>query len=240
MELPGSAIPLIEAHGITRVYLRGQEKVEALRNIDLEIQPGTFNVIVGPSGGGKSTLLHLLGGIDRPTSGSLSVKGVALESASEAELTRFRRDHIGFVFQFFNLLPSISALENVAMPLLAKGWRRRDAMQRAEPFLEQVGLDSCKQRRPGQLSGGEQQRVAIARAFAGEPKLLMADEPTGNLDGATGFEVADLMFRLNREHGTTLVLVTHDLSLAARCGRRLSLAAGRLVGDERSEPLPSA
>jgi ABC-type lipoprotein export system ATPase subunit len=228
MNQPGTATPLIEAHGITRVYLRGQEKVEALRNINLEIQPGTFNVIVGPSGGGKSTLLHLLGGIDRPTSGSLLVKGVALESASEVELTRFRRDHIGFVFQFFNLLSSISALENVAMPLLAKGWRRRDAMQRAAPFLKQVGLDSCKQRRPGQLSGGEQQRVAIARAVAGEPCLVLADEPTGDLDANTSEEVMKLMLGLNRQLGTTFIVATHNERFAAFADRLFELRSGLL------------
>ncbi len=176
---------LIEARELSRVYQRGQEKVEALRSIVLDIPRGAFGVIVGPSGGGKSTLLHLLGGIDRPTSGKLSVNGVSLENASESELTRFRRENIGFVFQFYNLLPSISALDNVALPLLAKGWRRREALARAGELMAQVDLTNRQQHKPAELSGGEQQRVALARAIAGEPCLILADEPTGDLDAAS-------------------------------------------------------
>ena len=188
--------------------------------------------IVGASGSGKTTLLGLLAGLDQPTSGDVHVDGQALSTLDEDARAALRQRLLGFVFQSFQLLPALTALENVMLPLELAG--AGDAEPRARLWLDRVGLARRVTHYPRQLSGGEQQRVAIARAFAGEPKLLMADEPTGNLDGATGVEVADLMFRLNREHGTTLVLVTHDVALAARCGRRLSLAAGRVVGDERA------
>ena len=174
----------------------------------------------------------MLAGLDQPTSGDVWLDGQALTKLSEDERAAMRQRLVGFVFQSFQLLPALTALENVMLPLELAG--DGDPQPLARTWLERVGLGKRMHHYPRQLSGGEQQRVAIARAFAGDPKLLMADEPTGNLDGTTGVDVADLMFRLNREHGTTLLLVTHDATLAARCGRRLSLAAGQLVADESS------
>ena len=177
--------------------------------------------------------------LDRPTSGDVVIDGVALSTLDQDGCAAMRQRLLGFVFQSFQQLPALTALENVMLPLELAG--ATDATERARSWLSRVGLARRTTHYPRQLSGGEQQRVAIARAFAGEPKILMADEPTGNLDGATGIEVADLMFRLNRERGTTLLLVTHDVNLASRCERRLSLALGKLVGDERMElPKPAA
>src|SRR4029077_18246170 len=190
--------------------------------------------VVGASGSGKSTLLAILAGLDTPTTGSVELAGTDLFKLDEDPRARLRGPLVGFVCQSFQLLPALTALENVMLPLELKG--APEASGRAREWLARVGLAARVSHYPKQLSGGEQQRVAIARAFAGEPKLLMADEPTGNLDIATGKEVIDLMFRLNREHGTTLLLVTHDAGLAARCARRLSLGSGRLVGDERLVP----
>jgi putative ABC transport system ATP-binding protein len=186
--------------------------------------------IVGASGSGKTTLLGLLAGLDRPTSGEVWLGGTALNGLSEDARAALRQRWVGFVFQSFQLLPALTALENVMLPLELAG--TADAAARAREWLTRVGLAARVTHYPKQLSGGEQQRVAIARAFSGEPKVLMADEPTGNLDGTTGAEIADLMFELNRERGTTLLLVTHDATLAPRCGRRLSLAGGKLVTDE--------
>jgi putative ABC transport system ATP-binding protein len=225
--------PIIHAEALTKIVRSGDAPLTILDGVTFEVEPGASIAIVGASGSGKTTLLGLLAGLDRPTSGEIRIDGAALSILDEDALAAMRQRLLGFVFQSFQLLPALTALENVMLPQELAG--ASDAETRARSWLDRVGLAKRTTHYPRQLSGGEQQRVAIARAFAGEPKLLMADEPTGNLDGATGVEVADLMFRLNREHGTTLVLVTHDVSLAARCGRRLSLAAGRLVGDERSE-----
>jgi putative ABC transport system ATP-binding protein len=196
------------------------------------VESGATIAIVGASGSGKTTLLGLLAGLDQPTSGDVIVDGVALSTLDQDGCAAMRQRVLGFVFQSFQLLPALTALENVMLPLELAG--EAEAASRARTWLARVGLARRTTHYPRQLSGGEQQRVAIARAFATEPKLLMADEPTGNLDAATGVEIAELMFRLNREHGTTLLLVTHDVSLASRCERRLSLASGRLVGDERT------
>ncbi len=193
--------------------------------------PGETLAIVGASGSGKTTLLGLLAGLDLPSSGDVCLAGEQLSRLDEDARAALRQRVLGFVFQSFQLLPALTALENVMLPLELGG--AANARDSARAWLARVGLDKRGHHYPRQLSGGEQQRVAIARAFASEPRLLMADEPTGNLDGVTGAEVAELMFRLNREHGTTLLLVTHDETLATRCTRRLSLAAGRLVGDER-------
>jgi putative ABC transport system ATP-binding protein len=225
--------PIIHAEALTKIVRSGDAPLTILDGVTFEVEPGASIAIVGASGSGKTTLLGLLAGLDRPTSGEIRIDGAALSVLDEDALAAMRQRLLGFVFQSFQLLPALTALENVMLPQELAG--ASDAEARARSWLDRVGLAKRTTHYPRQLSGGEQQRVAIARAFAGEPKLLMADEPTGNLDGVTGVEVADLMFRLNREHGTTLVLVTHDVSLAARCGRRLSLAAGRLVGDERSE-----
>ena len=223
--------PIIRAEVLTKVVTSGDAPLTILDGVSFAVEPGASIAIVGASGSGKTTLLGLLAGLDRPTSGEVHVAGHALSGLDEDARAALRQRLLGFVFQSFQLLPALTALENVMLPLELAG--ADDAQARARTWLDRVGLGKRVTHYPRQLSGGEQQRVAIARAFAGEPKLLMADEPTGNLDGATGVEVADLMFRLNREHGTTLVLVTHDLALAARCGRRLSLSAGRLVGDDR-------
>jgi ABC-type lipoprotein export system ATPase subunit len=201
---------LIQAVGLKKVYKRGSEEIVALRDTNLSILPGEFIVIIGPSGSGKSTLLHLLGGIDRPTQGELYVNGVDLVAASEAALTRFRRDNIGFVFQFYNLLPSLNALDNVILPLLAKGMSWKASRARGAARLEQVSLSHRQKHTPGQLSGGEQQRVAIARAMVLEPCVILADEPTGDLDSATSKEIIQLMVHLNQQLGTTFVIATHN------------------------------
>jgi putative ABC transport system ATP-binding protein len=191
--------------------------------------------ILGPSGSGKTTLLGLLAGLDTPATGTVQLAGLELNSLSEDERARFRAGNIGFVFQTFQLVPTLTALENVLVPLELAGARGSAAelAARAHTLLERVGLGDRTDHYPQQLSGGEQQRVGLARAFAGEPKILFADEPTGNLDGETGARVIDLLVRLNEENATTLVLVTHDLELARRAGRVIRLASGRVISDER-------
>ena len=223
--------PIIRAAALTKIVQSGDEPLTILDAVAFDVAAGATIAIVGASGSGKTTLLGLLAGLDRPTSGDAVIDGVALSTLDQDGCAALRQRLLGFVFQSFQLLPALTALENVMLPLELAG--AADASERARSWLARVGLARRTTHYPRQLSGGEQQRVAIARAFAGEPKILMADEPTGNLDGVTGIEVADLMFRLNREHGTTLLLVTHDVSLASRCERRLSLALGRLIGDER-------
>jgi len=219
---------VIRAVNLHKVYSRGRERVEALRGVDLEVARGAFVVIRGPSGSGKSTLLHLLGGIDRPSRGSVLVNGTSLETAGERELTRFRRDHVGFIFQFYNLLPSIPALDNVILPLLAQRWTFAKARRRGVEMLAQVGLEGRRDHLPAELSGGEQQRVAIARALIVEPVVVLADEPTGDLDSESARGVMDLMTELNRRSGTTFVVATHNAELAARADRALDLRDGRL------------
>jgi putative ABC transport system ATP-binding protein len=203
--------------------------VNVLRGISLAVAPGETVSVVGPSGSGKSTMMMIIGGLERPSTGRVVVAGSELNGMNEDALARFRRDRIGIVFQSFHLVPTMNAVENVAIPLELAG--RRDAFARAEAGLEAVGLGHRLLHYPGQLSGGEQQRVALARAFAIAPKLLLADEPTGNLDTATGRLVIDLLFTLQAQHGTTLVLITHDASLAQRCDRIIRLADGRVVDD---------
>jgi putative ABC transport system ATP-binding protein len=220
---------VIRARRLSKQVLSGSSPLMILDEVSFDVDAGETVAIVGPSGSGKTTLLGLLAGLDRPTSGEVSFGDTALDQLSEDGLAALRQRWLGFVFQSFQLLPALTALENVMLPLELAG--SLDAAPRARDWLARVGLGARVGHYPKQLSGGEQQRVAIARAFSGEPRVLMADEPTGNLDGATGSEVADLMFRLNRERGTTLLLVTHDTALASRCGRRLSLAGGRLVED---------
>jgi putative ABC transport system ATP-binding protein len=199
----------------------------------LKIPDGQFVAVVGPSGSGKSTLLGLVAGLDAPTSGRIHIDGEEVTRMGEDALARLRGRKLGFVFQSFHLIPSMTALENVLAPLEIAG--RRDARQRARKLLEDVELTERAHHYPSQLSGGEQQRVAVARAFANEPSILLADEPTGNLDSRNGRHVFDLMVGLNRRHGTTLVLVTHDHELAARADRRISLRDGSVVADETSD-----
>ena len=226
--------PVIRAVSLTKIVQSGDAPLTILDDVSFDAESGATIAIVGASGSGKTTLLGLLAGLDQPTSGDVIVDGVALSTLDQDGCAAMRQRVLGFVFQSFQLLPALTALENVMLPLELAG--EADAAGRARTWLARVGLARRTTHYPRQLSGGEQQRVAIARAFATEPKLLMADEPTGNLDAATGVEIAELMFRLNREHGTTLLLVTHDVNLASRCERRLSLASGRLVGDERVHP----
>jgi putative ABC transport system ATP-binding protein len=223
--------PILRTAGLSKIVQSGDEPLTILDDVSFDVEGGATVAIVGASGSGKTTLLGLLAGLDQPTSGDVWLDGQSLASLDEDARAALRQRSLGFVFQSFQLLPALTALENVMLPLELAGMD--DARASARSWLERVGLAKRSHHYPRQLSGGEQQRVAIARAFAGDPKLLMADEPTGNLDGTTGVEVAELMFRLNREHGTTLVLVTHDTSLADRCMRRLSLSAGRLIADER-------
>jgi ABC-type lipoprotein export system ATPase subunit len=222
------AEPLVHARGLGKTYLRGQEQVHALSGLDLDVEQGEFVAVVGPSGCGKSTLLHLIGAIDRPSAGELRVAGNALESAGEDQLVRFRRAHIGFVFQFYNLLPSINALENTALPLLARGESRAEALRAAAGLLELVGLDGRMKHKPAQLSGGEQQRVAIARAVAGRPAMVLADEPTGDLDSAGAESILTILQDFNRRFGITFLVATHNERIAAAAGRCLELRGGRL------------
>jgi putative ABC transport system ATP-binding protein len=230
--------PVLRAADLTKIVVSGESPLTIVDHVSFDVEAGAAVAIVGASGSGKTTLLGLLAGLDRATAGEVWLDGLALSVLDEDARAALRQRVLGFVFQSFQLLPALTALENVMLPLeLAAA---PEAQARAREWLDRVGLTRRMTHYPKQLSGGEQQRVAIARAFAGEPKLLLADEPTGNLDAATGADVADLMFRLNREHATTLVLVTHDIAVAGRCERRLSLASGRLVADERvAEALPA-
>ncbi|HET9668406.1 MAG TPA: ATP-binding cassette domain-containing protein [Casimicrobiaceae bacterium] len=223
--------PLVRAVALSKIVQSGDAPLTILDAVAFDIDARETVAIAGASGSGKTTLLGLLAGLDDPTSGDVVLDGVSLSTLDQDGRAALRQRLIGFVFQSFQLLPALTAQENVMLPLELAG--APDATPRAREWLTRVGLARRTTHYPRQLSGGEQQRVAIARAFAGEPKILMADEPTGNLDAVTGDEVAELMFRLNREHGTTLILVTHDAQLAARCERRLSLAGGKLVADER-------
>jgi lipoprotein-releasing system ATP-binding protein len=217
---------LISLSGLCKSYNMGSSTVEVLRGIDLEIEVGTTTALIGASGAGKSTLLHILGALDRPSSGSVSYKGEELFRRSEQQLADFRNRSIGFVFQFHHLLPEFTALENVLLPALINRQPRKDAEQQARQLLEQVGLGHRLQHRPGELSGGEQQRVAIARALVLGPELLLADEPTGNLDMKTSEAIHELLARLQQETGITLVVVTHNERLAAGMGRVVRLVDG--------------
>jgi len=222
---------IVRAAGLTKQVSTGAYTLTILDDVSLDVSPGEALAILGASGSGKTTLLALLAGLDVPTGGEVFIDGFDLFALDEDGRARLRRDRVGFVFQSFQLLPALTALENVMLPLELSG--RGDARRRAEDILRRVGLGQRLEHYPRQLSGGEQQRVAIARAFAPEPKLVFADEPTGNLDAVTGEEIISLMFELNRERHTTLLLVTHDERIAGRCPRRLRLASGRIVEDVR-------
>jgi putative ABC transport system ATP-binding protein len=227
-----SVTSTLECRSVTRVLPSGTVALRVLDGIDLQIAAGEVVAIVGPSGSGKSTLLGLLAGLDRPTSGSVRVLGRPLEALDEDGLALLRRDHLGFVFQTFQLLTNLTARENVLLPLELH--RVPDARKRCDALLERVGLGARGHHYPAQLSGGEQQRVAIARAFAPRPHILLADEPTGNLDPKTGAAVLDLLFELREQEGSTLVIVTHDERVASRADRRIRLDAGKIVTEERA------
>ncbi len=227
-EDPGLREPMMAVKGLYKSFGNGTDRLDVLKGIDLLVHKGETITIVGASGVGKSTLLHIMGALDRPTSGEVLYEGEELFGKGDAELAAFRNREIGFVFQFHHLLPEFSALENVAMPARIHGMGRQAAEDRAAVMLEAVGLEDRARHRPGELSGGERQRVAISRALVLRPRLLLADEPTGNLDTKTGESVHDLLVELNRTLGVTLVVVTHNLSLAEKMGRRLSMVDGRI------------
>ena len=220
---------MLVAEGVTQAYRSGGHQLTVLKDITFSLEAGGHLAIVGPSGSGKTTLLGLLAGLDHPAAGRVVLDGVDLGTLDEDARARLRRDRVGFIFQAFQLLPTLTALENVQVPLELAG--HDDAEATAAELLDRVGLGARGHHYPAQLSGGEQQRVAVARAFSTRPRVLFADEPTGNLDGANGATVVELMSSLNAEFGTTLVLVTHDLELAARAPRIIRLADGKIVSD---------
>jgi putative ABC transport system ATP-binding protein len=225
---------MVSVRELTMRLASGGRPLTILDGVSLDVGRGDAVAIIGPSGSGKSTLLGLIAGLDSPTAGTIFVGGVDVTRLGESALARFRRETIGYVFQSYHLIPTLTAAENVAVPLELAGERR--VLARARALLEQVGLGDRAHHYPVQLSGGEQQRVALARAVALDPPLLLADEPTGNLDSATGGAIIERLFTLNRERGSTLLLVTHDAALAERADRIVSLRDGRVVGDRRREP----
>ena len=223
--------PAVEAVGVIRTYQLEGVAIEALRGVTLSIEPGEYAAIIGPSGSGKSTLMHLLGCLDRPTGGTLRVGGRDIVELSDGELAELRNQTIGFVFQAFQLLSRTTAVENVALPLVYRGVRRAQRRRRAVEALEAVGMGHRLTHRPGQLSGGEQQRVAIARALVGDPQVLLADEPTGNLDTRNGEEVMGILDRLNAEREVAVVLVTHEADIASRARRLIRMRDGLIESD---------
>ena len=230
---------MISVRDVHKVFRRGETEVHALAGVSLDVAAGDFVSIMGPSGSGKSTLLHLLGGLDMPSRGEIVIDGTAISRMTDDEITIFRRRKIGFVFQFFNLLPTYSAEENVALPLLLDRRRARDVRARVAAALEQVGLTHRRGHRPDELSGGEMQRVAIARALVIDPVLILADEPTGNLDTRTGEQILALVRDANRTRGTTVVLVTHDARAAAYARRVVTVKDGVVVGEAAPPGLPA-
>jgi len=221
--------PIIELKNVSKVYELGKVKVEALSNINLKIYAGEFLAIVGKSGSGKTTCLNLIGCLDLPTTGKIKLLGRDISRLKDRELSKIRGKTIGFIFQMFNLIPTLTALENVILPMIFQGIDKKERVERAKKLLKLVGLEKRMNHRPNELSGGEQQRVAIARALANEPKIILADEPTGNLDTKSGEVIINLLERINREKGTTLVMVTHDMELANRANRIVKLEDGRIV-----------
>ncbi len=221
---------VLKARDLAKFFMVGLG-VRALRRVSIDVYRGEFLAITGPSGCGKSTLLNLLGALDRPTHGEVWLNDTPYSSLDEDGLARLRQDHIGFVFQFFNLLPDLTATENVGLPLRLKGWSRESVDQRAAEILEAVGLADRARHRPSQLSGGEQQRVAVARALAGSPSVILADEPTGNLDSASTATLLDILEDLNRSSGQTMVVVSHDEAVARRADRVLQMEDGGVAGE---------
>jgi len=221
-------LPIIRVHNLEKTYITARGPLTLFRNMDLEVGAGELVAIVGQSGAGKSTLLHILGALDAPTAGTVHCASTNVTALSRREASAFRNHEIGYVWQFHYLLPEFSALENVGMPLLARGLARREAFAIASNWLREVDLEDRSEHRPGELSGGEQQRVALARALVGNPRVLLADEPTGDLDETTAAKVFDILERLHVTHGLTSIVVTHNPDLAARCTRTLRLEGGRI------------
>jgi putative ABC transport system ATP-binding protein len=230
-----SSTPVVRAQDVTRRYGEGDTAVDALRGVSLDVQPAELVAVMGPSGSGKSTLMHILAALDRPTSGRVEIAGEDVGALSDSEVTLLRRRHIGFVFQFYNLLPMLTAEENVLLPLSIAGQKPEKAF--FEQLVTRVGLKDRRTHRPSELSGGQQQRVAIARALVSRPTIVLADEPTGNLDSTTGTEILELLRAATEEYGQTTVMVTHDASAAAIADRILFLADGLIVDElKRSDP----
>ena len=223
---------MISLTGVSKSYVRGRQRVDVLRKLNLEIQSGEFLALMGPSGSGKTTLLNLLGGIDRPNEGQILVAGKRIDALSSRTLAQWRSSHVGFVFQFYNLMPMLSAERNVELPLLLANLSKVQRQVNVRAALELVGLGDRGSHKPAELSGGQQQRVAIARALVADPKLLVCDEPTGDLDRQMAEQILDLLQMVNREHGKTIVMVTHDPRAAERATRQLHLDKGQLIDSE--------
>lgn len=225
--------PIVTVTNVVKSYRKGREAVEVLHGLDLEIAQGEFSALMGPSGSGKTTLLNLIGGLDRPTSGEVEVAGERIDRLNSRALARWRSNHVGFIFQFYNLMPVLTAQRNVELPLLLKKMSARERRERAMTALEIVGLADRARHLPRELSGGQEQRVAIARAIVSDPDLLLADEPTGDLDRDTANEILDLLGTLNKRHGKTIVMVTHDPVAAGHAGRTVHLDKGSIkLGEE--------
>lgn len=221
--------PVVVLDGVSKHYRRGKERVNVLEHLDLQIDPGEFLALMGPSGSGKTTLLNLIGGLDKPSAGEVNVLGQRLDTTSSGDLAKWRAQHVGFIFQFYNLLPVLTAARNVELPLLLTRFGRAERRKRALTALEIVGLKDRAKHYPRELSGGQEQRVAIARAFVSDPALLLADEPTGDLDRQTADEILGLLQVLNREHGKTIVMVTHDPQAAEFANRTVHMDKGSLA-----------
>jgi len=224
---------VVEAIGLKKTYMLGKVPVEALRGINLKVEKGDFVAILGPSGSGKSTLLNMFGALDKPTVGKILIEGIDVSTLNDNQLADLRRN-VGFVFQFFNLIPRLSARENVELAMSIAGAGKNDRRKQAEQLLERVGLKDRMGHKPSELSGGEQQRVAIARALANDPKFLIMDEPTGNIDSKTAADIVELIKRLNEEHEATIILVTHDARMAAKAKRTVQMLDGAIVRELRN------
>jgi len=226
-------MPVMETVGLVKEYPQGEGVLTVLSGIDLKIEEGEFMAIMGPSGSGKSTLLNMLGALDKPTSGKIYIKDTDISTLDDNQLADLRNREIGFIFQFFNLIPRMNALSNVALPMAIAGTPQKERRKRAEKILSLVGLETRMTHKPTELSGGEQQRVAIARALVNEPSVLLCDEVTGNLDSKTGFEVMELLRTVNNEQGTTFILITHDPNVAQMAQRLVQLQDGAIIGEKQ-------